>query len=212
MLILLVSGCALQEKHIPEEKETPLTVYDLREVEVREYKGNKLDSIVDVRDLSIKGPQRVDINNYKLEVSGLVENPKNYTYDQVLDHQKYRKAIFIHCVTGWSAEVLWEGVLLNDLFDEVDVKPEANTVIFYAADGYTTSLPLSFIIENNIMLADKINNATLIPARGFPFQLVAEDKLGYKWIKWVTKIELSDNPDYEGYWESRGYSNEADVE
>jgi len=213
IFIILLSGCAVQEQQpMPEERKTPLTVYDLREVEIREYEGNKLDSIVDVRDLSIKGPQYVDINTYRLEVSGLVENPKNYTYDQVLAHQKYRKVVWLHCVTGWSAEVLWEGVLLKDLFDEVKIKPEANTVIFYAVDGYTTSLPLNYTIEKNILLADKINNVTLPPERGFPFELVAEDKLGYKWIKWVKKIELSDNPDYKGYWESRGYSNEAEIE
>jgi DMSO/TMAO reductase YedYZ molybdopterin-dependent catalytic subunit len=47
---------------------------------------------------------------------------------------------------------------------------------------------------------------------GFPFQLAAEDKWGYKWIKWVTKIELSNNPDYRGFWESRGYSNQGDID
>ena len=46
--------------------------------------------------------------------------------------------------------------------------------------------------------------------RGFPFQPVAESKFGYKWIKWINRIELSDEP-YEGFWEQRGYSNEADV-
>jgi DMSO/TMAO reductase YedYZ molybdopterin-dependent catalytic subunit len=229
ILLVILSGCAVEEvmhenktnestldseeQHSkPVEKETQPDVYDLRKVEIREYEGNKLHSIVDVRDLSIKGPQHVDIDTYKLKITGLVETPKNYTYDEVLSHQKYRKVVWLHCVTGWSAEVLWEGILLKNLFDEVKVKPEANTVIFYAVDGYTTSLPLNYIIEKDILLADKINNVTIPPERGFPFELVAEDKLGYKWIKWVEKIELSDNPDYKGYWEKRGYSNQADVE
>ena len=47
--------------------------------------------------------------------------------------------------------------------------------------------------------------------RGFPFQLVAESKFGYKWIKWITTIELSANTDYLGYWESRGYPNDGDL-
>ncbi|VVB61256.1 Oxidoreductase molybdopterin binding domain protein [uncultured archaeon] len=54
-------------------------------------------------------------------------------------------------------------------------------------------------------------HATLAVERGFPFQLVAESKRGYKWIKWVTEIELSDNLNYKGYWESRGYSNSGDL-
>ncbi len=55
-----------------------------------------------------------------------------------------------------------------------------------------------------------MNGLTLPEARGFPFQVVAEDKWGYKWAKWVTSIELSDNPNFKGYWESRGYNNNGD--
>jgi len=62
-----------------------------------------------------------------------------------------------------------------------------------------------------ILLAYKMNGVVLPPERGAPFQLVAESKWGYKWIKWTTRIELSDDADYEGYWESRGYSNDADL-
>jgi DMSO/TMAO reductase YedYZ molybdopterin-dependent catalytic subunit len=56
-----------------------------------------------------------------------------------------------------------------------------------------------------------MNNVTLPVERGFPFQLVAESKWGYKWIKWVTEIELSDNLNYTGYWENKGYSNSGDL-
>ena len=161
----------------------------LNSVEITEYQGEKLDAMADVLDVSIKGPQYIDIDNYKLEVSGLVENPKKYSYEEVLAHQKYSKVVTINCIMGWSATVLWEGVLLKDLFDEVKINPEANIVIFHAYDGYTSSLPLDYILGNSIILADKINNVTLVPERGFPFQVVAEDKYGYKWVKWVTKIE-----------------------
>ena len=82
--------------------------------------------------------------------------------------------------------------------------------IFYAYDGYSTSLPLEYIINNNILIAYKMNDVALPAERGFPFQLVAESKYGYKWIKWITEIELSDNVDYKGFWESRGFSNDAD--
>ena len=100
----------------------------------------------------------------------------------------------------------------DDLLDEVDVKPEANTVILYAYDNYSSSLPLDFILNNEIIMAHRMNNVTLPAERGFPFQLVAEQKWGYKWVKWITRIELSDDPEYRGFWESRGYSNDADVE
>ena len=85
-------------------------------------------------------------------------------------------------------------------------------MIFYAYDGYSTSMPLDYIIENDIMLAHKMNSVTLPTERGFPFQLVAEEKWGYKWVKWVTKIELSDNPRFKGFWEQRGYNQDGSVE
>ena len=61
------------------------------------------------------------------------------------------------------------------------------------------------------MIAYKMNNVILPPERGFPFQLVAEQKWGYKWIKWITKIELSNNTNYKGFWESRGYNNDGNL-
>jgi DMSO/TMAO reductase YedYZ molybdopterin-dependent catalytic subunit len=81
----------------------------------------------------------------------------------------------------------------------------------YALDGYSTSFPIEYITGNNILLAYKMNGIEIPPERGFPFQLVAESQYGYKWIKWVTRIELSDNVDYRGYWESRGYPNDASL-
>lgn len=111
---------------------------------------------------------------------------------------------------GWDVTILWEGLLIEDLLKQAGVKDTAITTIFHAADGYTSSLPLDYIQQNKIMLAYKMNGLELPPERGFPFQVVAESKWGYKWVKWVTKIELSDDPDYRGFWESRGYHNEAD--
>jgi DMSO/TMAO reductase YedYZ molybdopterin-dependent catalytic subunit len=84
------------------------------------------------------------------------------------------------------------------------------TVLFYAVDGYSSSLAYGDVKRLDLMLAAKINGKVLDAKRGFPFQVVAESKLGYKWVKWVTRIELSKDP-YEGFWEQRGYDNEADV-
>ena len=100
---------------------------------------------------------------------------------------------------------------MKELIAKSGSLPDAKVVIFHAYDGYTTSLPLEFIMDNDIVLAYKMNGINLPPESGFPFQLVAESKLGYKWIKWVTEIELSDDVNYKGYWESRGFSNKADL-
>jgi DMSO/TMAO reductase YedYZ molybdopterin-dependent catalytic subunit len=185
----------------------------LAPAEVREYEGVDLSSINDFRENSIKGPQEIDIESYSLSVTGLVTNSKNYTYDEVLNrHQNYKKVVTLDCVEGWSVTILWEGVLVRDLLAEAGPLANAEVVIFHAYDGYTTSLPIDYIIDNDILLGCKMNDVVLPPERGFPFQLVAESKWGYKWIKWITEIELSDDANYRGYWESRGYSNNADLD
>ena len=167
----------------------------------------------DFRENSIKGPQQVDIESYQLKVNGLVEIPNSYTYDEVIErHQSYRKVVTLNCVEGWSATILWEGILVKDLITASNPLPNAKVVIFHAYDGYTASFPIDYIMNNDIIMAYKMNDITLPPERGFPFQLVAESKWGYKWIKWITKIELSDDVNYRGYWESRGYSNTADLD
>jgi DMSO/TMAO reductase YedYZ molybdopterin-dependent catalytic subunit len=184
----------------------------LRPVEIREYEGQKLSSISDFRENSIKGTQSIDNEGYRLVVTGLVNNEMEYTYDDVINsHQLFEKVVTLHCVEGWDVTILWEGVLVKDLIEEAGVDSRAKVVIFYAYDGYSTSLPLDYVVDNDILMAYKMNGVVLPPERGFPFQLVAESKLGYKWIKWITEIELSDDVNYRGYWESRGFSNDADL-
>jgi len=124
----------------------------------------------------------------------------------------YKKVVTLYCVEGWDAKILWEGILLKDCLEEAGPLSEATTVIFHAYDGYTTSLPLAYLLENDIIMAYRMNDVTIPPERGYPFQLIAESKWGYKWAKWITRIELSDDTGYEGYWESRGYSNDADLD
>ena len=186
---------------------------ELQTVEVREYEGKNLSSVNDFRENSIKGPQYVDIATYELEVTGLVEKPLTFTYEEVLEGYKhYEKVVRLDCVEGWSANILWEGMLVRDILKDAGVLPETKTVIFHAYDGYTTSFPIDYIMDNDIIMAYKMNEITMPPERGYPFQLVAESKWGYKWIKWITKIELSDDEHHRGYWESRGYSNDADLD
>ncbi len=199
-VLCLIAGCV---------GERPI---QLSGVEVREYKGERLGSVNDFRENSINGPQYVNASTYSLVVAGLVEKPRSMTYSDVVGHGAYSKVVELDCVEGWSVKLLWEGVLVSDLLDEARAKPNANTVVFHAYDGYSTSLPLDYIRGRRILLAYKMNGVVLPPERGFPFQLVAEDKWGYKWIKWVAKIELTDDPDYRGYWESRGYSQTGDLD
>lgn len=184
----------------------------LAPVEVRSYQGKDLSSVNDFRENSIKGPQHVDIASYRLTVTGLTKRTAVYTYDDVIaKFPHYTKVITLHCVEGWDATILWEGVLVRDILNDAGIDPRANTVVLTARDGYTTSFPLTYFTDRDILLAYRMNNVTMPAERGYPFELVAEDKWGYKWIKWVEKIELTDDPSYRGYWELRGYSNTGDL-
>ncbi|MGC8979724.1 molybdopterin-dependent oxidoreductase [Caldisericum sp.] len=181
-------------------------------IEVDNFKGEKLTPISETPALGIKGVQKIDVSNYKLSVEGLAKNKISYTYDEVINkYQSYTKVVTLNCVEGWSAKILWEGVLIEDLINDAQVYKDANTVVFYSLDGYTTSLPLDYIKAEKIILAYKMNGVTLPEDHGFPFRVVAESKYGYKWAKWVTKIELTNDPNYKGYWEERGFSNDANI-
>jgi len=203
-LPLLAYGCS------PEG--SAAEVKELKPVEIRDYQGEKLSSVNDLRENSIKGPQQVDINSYQLKISGLVQSPQSLNYNDVISKNAlYKKIVTLNCVEGWSVDILWEGPLVRDIIQSAGPLAGAKVVIFKAYDGYTTSLPLDYILKNDILMAYQINGIALPPERGFPFQLVAESKWGYKWIKWITEIQLSDDVNYRGFWESNGYSNEGDL-
>ena len=208
-LVLALGGCAIEDGNgAVDDGVTPLAG-----VEVREYEGERLDSVTDFRENSINGPQQVDIATYRLAVTGLVDDEAEYTYSEVASgFASFEKVVTLDCVEGWSATVLWRGVLVRDILEASGVADDARSVIFSAADGYTTSFPVSYFYDRDILMAYEMNGIPLLPERGFPFTLVAEDKWGYKWCKWITGIELSADPDPGGYWEDRGYSNSGDLD
>jgi DMSO/TMAO reductase YedYZ molybdopterin-dependent catalytic subunit len=205
LALAVLAGCSPKTAAAPAAKE-PVT---LKPVEVRAYQGADLSSVNDFRENSIKGVQRVDPATYRLEITGLVSDPLSLTIDQVVDRTRYKKVVTLHCVEGWDATILWEGIRVKDLLVAAGYDPKATTIIFTAYDGYTTSHPLAYVTGNDILLAYKMNDIAVPQERGFPFVLVAEDKWGYKWIKWVTKIEVSNDAAFRGYWESRGYNQDG---
>jgi len=180
-------------------------------VEIRDYQGEKLGSVNDFRENSISGVQHVDPQTYRLVVDGLVAQPVALALRELQSMPHTAKLVTLYCVEGWSVEALWEGIRVGDLLTLAQPNAEANTIIFHAADGYTTSLSVQEVVEKGLVLADRINGIALPEKSGFPFELVAEDKWGYKWIKWVTRIELSNDPTYRGFWETRGYNNKGDL-
>lgn len=200
--MLLVCGC------IGEQQQTPTANVSGKEDSV--FNGKELTPIEEQRNNAIKGTQFIDKKTYKLQVTGMVNRSLNLTYEELLAYPVADRFVRMDCVEGWGFNARWTGVALNSIFNNSGLQPGAQNVIFYCADGYSTSLELDYLVNNNIMLAYKLNNVTLPADRGFPLQLVAEGRYGYKWAKWITRIEVTDQP-YEGFWESRGYSNIAKV-
>jgi DMSO/TMAO reductase YedYZ molybdopterin-dependent catalytic subunit len=183
------------------------------EVEATEFMGVQLTPISQQRNNALAGTQVIDKDTYQLVVDGLVDDALSLNYSDLLAYPQISVLADLVCVEGWRFTAKWTGPALNSIFADAGVQPEAKIAIFYSTDspvGYT-SLELGYIQDNNITIALKDNDITLPPDRGFPFQVVAEGKWGYKWAKWVTRIELSSDTTFRGYWESRGYSNDADI-
>jgi DMSO/TMAO reductase YedYZ molybdopterin-dependent catalytic subunit len=182
----------------------------LPEVEAKEFRGFNLTPLSEQGNNAIEGTQYIDRNTYRLYVTGLVENKLNYSYNELLKLPAYSEVAYMPCVEGWGFTAKWTGFRVIDLLNIAGLKPNATYVVFFCSDGYSTGLPLDYLKANQTLMAYGINDVTLLPERGFPFQLVAVNKYGYKWAKWVIGIGVGDKV-VEGYWESRGYSNDADV-
>lgn len=183
------------------------------EVEATVFEGHELTPISQQNNNALKGTQQIDKDTYVLTVDGLVEHPLSLSYADLQAYPQISQLMNLDCVEGWHFTAKWTGPALSAIFADAGVKPEAKIVIFHTSDvpeGYS-SLDLSYILENNIIIALKDNDITLTPERGFPFQVVAMSKFGYKWAKWITRIELSDNTSFRGYWEGYGFNNNADV-
>lgn len=209
-VVLLLFGCSsgsTADKYVDiMAKPTPER---FSATEIREYQGINLDPAIGPRDNSITGIQQVDIATYTLDVTGLVENPLSMTYEEVLSLAPHEKLITLYCVEGWTATILWKGVRLMDIIDSAKVKTGGEMVIFHCVDGYSTSMSLAEIKSKDMILAYSSNGTPLPEPMGYPFMVIAEDKLGYKWARWVNGIELSSDTAYKGTWEKRGYDNDA---
>ena len=159
-------------------------------------------------------PQRLEdiLANWRLSVSGLVENEFTLTFDEMVDLPSHDPVVDFHCVEGWSVfDVPWNGVRLSALLDQAGVLPTATYVNFVTlGDDYNESLPLDVARESNTLLAYGIGGSSLSKKHGFPARVVIPRLYGYKSAKFVERIELSGHP-IEGFWVDRGYSYDGEV-
>ena len=157
------------------------------------------------------GIPRVDPQQWKLRVDGLVNSPSEYTYDQLVARPQNSLVRSFHCVTRWSIkDVAWEGLLIRDLLAPAGVSPGAGWLMFHCVDGYTAPVPLEDALKEDSILAFKLNGKPLSAEQGFPARPFIPGLYAWKSAKWVNRMELL--PEYrDGYWETYGYHERADV-
>jgi DMSO/TMAO reductase YedYZ molybdopterin-dependent catalytic subunit len=175
---------------------------------VRLPPGQRLVEDWPVLDLGVT--PRLDTGNWRLTVDGLVENPVGWRWADLQAQPQERFLSDIHCVTTWSRyDNHWEGVGARRLLALVRPKPEARFIVCHGADGYTTNLPLRVFDDEDVLLATKWEGKPISLDHGGPVRVIVPKLYFWKSAKWITRIELVAE-DREGYWEVRGYHNDAD--
>jgi DMSO/TMAO reductase YedYZ molybdopterin-dependent catalytic subunit len=146
---------------------------------------------------------------WQLSITGLVEHPLNLSLSELAAMPQTTVNAAIICVDfpGYVVEEgNWKGVNLWLLLETAGISPDAVKVAFYASDGYSTDLTIETAKREDIILAYEKDGVALSEK----LRLVVPGKWGYKWISQVASIELVDY-DFKGFWESRGYSDTADI-
>lgn len=163
-----------------------------------------------LRKLHVELPDAFDEDNWTLEVEGLVENPLILSYREFLALPRATRVSPFHCVTGWSRlKNVWEGTLFSTIMREAKPLNEAMYATIECEKSYSTSLPLSDLARDDVMLAYRLDYAELPHPHGGPLRLVVPHKYAYKSAKWVRRIRFTEKQEL-GFWERTGYSNTAD--
>jgi Sulfite oxidase and related enzymes len=162
--------------------------------------------------ISIFGkPKEIDVDNYTVKITGLVKNPREIALKDIFSMPKHSVQFDIHCVDGWSyLGSVFSGIYPKELFEDISVLPEGKFVMVKTLDGYSTDLPLDFLLSDDAFLAYEMDGKPLDIANGYPLRLVVNGKYAYKDAKWVVEFEVIDE-DIPGYWEKKGYSRNADI-
>ena len=154
---------------------------------------------------------KIDPERWTLTVDGEVCNPAKLNWDEFLDLPSAESESDFHCVEGWSVRnCLWYGVRFSTLVELVRPKIDARYVLLGCSDGYTTSVELTDLLKENVLLAYKLNGRWLEESLGAPLRLVVPHKYAYKSAMWIERISFTKTNEL-GYWEKRGYSDTADV-
>ena len=152
----------------------------------------------------------IDPAAYRLRIDGLVERPVTYTLDDLKAMPRAEQVSDFHCVTGWSVEdVRWAGVRFGDLLAEAKPLPGSVWYRFVSAEvPYDDILSFEQVFLPDVMLAYEMDGKPLSRPHGAPVRVVMPRMYGYKYVKWVDRIEVR-KEFRPGFWEQRGYDSDA---
>ena len=170
--------------------------------------GQRLTQDFPVLDLGVQPP--ISPDEWRLTVSGLVDNPIDWGWDDFQDQPHVDMLTDIHCVTTWSRyDNTWQGISGQQFL--AVVKPQANAkfMVFHSHDGYTTNVPVKAFAEDDVILAHTWNGQPISREHGGPVRPIIPKLYLWKSAKWVKHITFLEK-DAPGFWEVRGYHNDAD--
>jgi len=162
--------------------------------------------------LHVDGVPAISLDEWAFDVNGEVENPFKLDWNQFMQLPKTISVSEFDCVTGWTKlDTKWEGVRFGEIakLARPTGKAKYATIACYGDPTYTTSLPLAYLMRDDVLFAYGLDGKQLVPEHGGPLRLVVPGKYAYKSAKWVRQVRFTATQEF-GYWESRGYSNTAD--
>lgn len=152
----------------------------------------------------------VPLDQWRLKIHGQVENPVTLTWEEFMALPQFKDVSDFHCVTTWSQfDMQWEGVAFFTIAELVRPKPAARHVFFKSYDGYSTNNPLEVCLDDDVLIAHSWNGKPVSVEHGGPARVIIPKRYAWKGAKFIREITFLDR-DILGYWELRGYSNEAD--
>ncbi len=148
----------------------------------------------------------VDLENWKLTVSGAVKKPGRYTLAQVQALPGIRQNTRHVCVEGWDVIGRFGGARLSDFLTMIGADPTAKYITVNCADDYYESLDMATALHPQTLLCYEMYDQPLTREHGAPLRLQAPTKVGYKQAKYLMELKVTHVLDKVGYWEDQGYS------
>ena len=151
--------------------------------EARSFSGNAFPLTSWFND----NPKPVNPNLWRLNIGGAVENPVSLRYEDISADTE--RTATLDCTGGWHSTQIWRGAALSTLLQRARPDENSSSVTIRSVTGYYRKF--SMTEANDYIIATQVGDETLSHGHGFPARLVAHDKRGFEWVKWITEIEVN---------------------